>query len=190
MAREKIQDKRKAILDAAVEVFAERGFWDTPTSLVSRTAGVADGTLFNYFATKDDLISEVYLECKREMSEQLLDGLSNYDSVRDKLRHIWDRFIDWGLQHPQKFKVLHQISESFPLDASVRSQANELFVEIEHIAHESIKNGMIRDYPEDYLSAVMDNLGVLTVQFISMNSNSSIDYKTIGFDLLWNGVTH
>jgi len=56
MAREKAADKEKAILEAAVAVFAERGFWNTPTSLISKTAGVADGTLFTYFATKDDLI--------------------------------------------------------------------------------------------------------------------------------------
>src|SRR5215475_6020168 len=103
MARAKVQDKYRAILDAAISVFAEQGFWDTPTSLISKTAGVADGTLFNYFKTKDDLIHEVYLELKRELSGYLLDGLGNYDTLHDKMRHIWNHYVEWGVQNPDKF---------------------------------------------------------------------------------------
>ena len=45
---------------AAVEVFSERGFWNTPTSLVSKTAGVADGTLFTYFNTLYPQVSSLW----------------------------------------------------------------------------------------------------------------------------------
>src|SRR5690349_11466175 len=100
MAKQKIEDKQKAILEAAVSVFAARGFWDTPTSLISKTAGVADGTLFTYFKTKDDLIQEIYLDIKRELAGEIMDGLSAYDSVKDKMRHIWNCYIDWGLRNP------------------------------------------------------------------------------------------
>ncbi|MEP7289702.1 MAG: TetR/AcrR family transcriptional regulator [Chloroflexota bacterium] len=188
MAAQKIQDKQKAILEAAIAVFAARGFWNTPTSLISKTAGVADGTLFNYFATKDDLISEVYLEIKREMAAQMLEGFPSHGSVKDKMRHIWNRYIEWGLLHPEQFKVIHQISESFTLNESVKAQATEPFVEIERIARESIENGELRAYPVDYLAAIMDNLAVLTVQFIAKNDDKQIDYKAIGFEILWNGA--
>ena len=64
MARPKSEDKRNAILDAATRVFAERGLAAAPTSEISRRAGVADGTLFTYFKTKDDLINALYREIK------------------------------------------------------------------------------------------------------------------------------
>src|ERR1041385_7985019 len=113
MAREKVQDKYKAIMEAAISVFAARGFWNTPTSLISKTAGVADGTLFTYFKTKDDLINQVYLEIKKELAEELLGGLSAYETVQDKMRHIWNRYIEWGVRYPDKFSVVRQIGESF-----------------------------------------------------------------------------
>lgn len=46
---------RRAILRAALELFASRGFHRTTTKTISRKAGIAEGTLFNYFRTKEDL---------------------------------------------------------------------------------------------------------------------------------------
>lgn len=46
---------RKAILRAALELFAEKGFYQTTTRAIARKAGIAEGTLFNYFETKEDL---------------------------------------------------------------------------------------------------------------------------------------
>jgi len=46
---------RKAILEAALELFAKQGFYRTTTKAIARKAGIAEGTLFNYFPTKEDL---------------------------------------------------------------------------------------------------------------------------------------
>jgi AcrR family transcriptional regulator len=49
------ENTRKAILRAALVLFAEKGFYHTTTKAISRKAGIAEGTLFNYFQTKEDL---------------------------------------------------------------------------------------------------------------------------------------
>jgi AcrR family transcriptional regulator len=49
------ENTRRAILRAALELFAEKGFYRTTTKAISRKAGIAEGTLFNYFETKEDL---------------------------------------------------------------------------------------------------------------------------------------
>jgi AcrR family transcriptional regulator len=46
---------KQAILTAALKLFAEKGFYNTSTRAISRKAGIAEGTLFNYFETKEDL---------------------------------------------------------------------------------------------------------------------------------------
>lgn len=46
---------KQAILAAALKLFAEKGFYNTSTRAISRKAGIAEGTLFNYFPTKEDL---------------------------------------------------------------------------------------------------------------------------------------
>ena len=72
MARPKSEDKRNAILDAATHLFAERGLTAAPTSEISKLAGVAEGTLFTYFKTKDDLINALCREIKLELADAMI----------------------------------------------------------------------------------------------------------------------
>ena len=60
MSRPRSEQKRQAILDAAFRVFVERGVAASPTSAISKAAGVAEGTLFTYFKTKEELMHELY----------------------------------------------------------------------------------------------------------------------------------
>jgi len=58
VARPRSGDKQKAILDAALRICAERGIGGAPTSAISKAAGIAEGSLFTYFKTKDELLDE------------------------------------------------------------------------------------------------------------------------------------
>src|SRR5580700_11073696 len=57
---------KQAILAAALKLFAEKGFYNTSTRAISKKAGIAEGTLFNYFETKEDLALYFF---EREMDE-------------------------------------------------------------------------------------------------------------------------
>ena len=73
------QKTRKAILRAALELFARQGFYRTTTKAVSKRAGIAEGTLFNYFATKEDLALYFF--------EQELDRLTAWFEGESRLRN-------------------------------------------------------------------------------------------------------
>lgn len=189
MAREKVADKEKAIVEAAISVFAQRGFWNTPTSMISKTAGVADGTLFTYFATKDDLIHAVYLTIKRELADLLMAGFETYDSFEDKMRHIWNGYIQWGMAHPERYKVMQQIHTSYAISPEVAAEGGEPFAAIEEFAQESIASGLIHDYPVDYLATLMDSQTAMTVEFIRKHPEQMAHLMAVGFQILWDGVT-
>ena len=97
MARPKSEDKRNAILEAATRLFAERGLAAAPTSTISNWAGVAEGTLFTYFRTKDDLINSLYREIKLELADAMMSDFPRKKNVRTRLRHVWDRYVKWGI---------------------------------------------------------------------------------------------
>jgi len=71
MAARRIEDKRRRILDAAVQVFAEKGYFASRVTDVARAAGVADGTIYLYFQNKDHLLVSLLDEV---MSEHLEAG--------------------------------------------------------------------------------------------------------------------
>src|SRR6204780_1148606 len=109
MARPKSEEKRNAILEAAARLFAERGLTASPTSEISKQAGVAEGTLFTYFKTKDELINALYRELKLELADAMMSSFPRKQSVRHRLEHVWNGYVHWGVANPNHRKVLKQI---------------------------------------------------------------------------------
>ena len=72
--------KRDAILRAAIDVFAERGFFNAQVADVARAAGVAAGTVYLYFKSKDDLLVSIF---ERSMREGLTLGRAAVIDLRD-----------------------------------------------------------------------------------------------------------
>jgi TetR/AcrR family fatty acid metabolism transcriptional regulator len=73
-------DKRDAILRAATRVFARNGFFQSQVADVARVAGVAAGTVYLYFQSKDDLLVSIF---ERTMREAIADGRAALDGVAD-----------------------------------------------------------------------------------------------------------
>jgi len=84
--KEQVKDKRTAILEAALKLFTERGFHGTSTAQISKDAGVATGTLFNYFPTKEDLINSLYFEVKGDLSRSMGKEIEAQNTFKDKLK--------------------------------------------------------------------------------------------------------
>src|SRR6266404_5309935 len=72
--------KRDAILRAAIDVFAERGYFNAQVADVARAAGVAAGTVYLYFKSKDDLLVSIF---ERSMRESLTAGREAVADLHD-----------------------------------------------------------------------------------------------------------
>jgi len=81
-------DKRERILDAAVRVFARKGFYATRVSEVARAAGVADGTIYLYFKSKDELLVSLFEHRVERLLAFLETELPRAPSASGKLRRI------------------------------------------------------------------------------------------------------
>jgi TetR/AcrR family fatty acid metabolism transcriptional regulator len=81
-------DKRTLITDAAVEVFAEKGFHQARISDIAKRAGVADGTIYLYFKNKDDLLLSVFEDKMDFMLEGLGAALSGIDDPLEQVRQF------------------------------------------------------------------------------------------------------
>jgi TetR/AcrR family transcriptional regulator, fatty acid metabolism regulator protein len=99
-------DKRRLILDAAVRVFARRGFHHCRVSDVADEAGVAYGLVYHYFESKEEILNTLFLERWQIM----LDAIAEIDSrdlpARDKLYSIGGFIIDSYRHDPDLMKVI------------------------------------------------------------------------------------
>jgi TetR/AcrR family transcriptional regulator, fatty acid metabolism regulator protein len=83
-----VADKREAILRAATQVFAARGFFQSQVADVARAAGVAAGTVYLYFRSKDDLLVSLFERTMREAISAGRAALEGIDDPRERLTRI------------------------------------------------------------------------------------------------------
>ncbi|MBT8496177.1 MAG: TetR family transcriptional regulator [Deltaproteobacteria bacterium] len=78
-------EKRDRILDAAEAVFGRRGFYNARVSEVAKQAGVADGTIYLYFKSKDDLLYSVFEDRMERVNKALAEAVAGASTPKDKL---------------------------------------------------------------------------------------------------------
>src|SRR5882762_9104398 len=100
--------KRDAILRAAIDVFAERGFFNAQVADIARAAGVAAGTVYLYFKGKDDLLISIF---ERSMREGLATGraaAADLQDPRERLRRLARAHLA-RLGHDRNLAIVFQV---------------------------------------------------------------------------------
>jgi len=188
MARPKSEDKRNAILSAATRVFAERGL-GAPTSAISSAAGVAEGTLFTYFPTKDELVLALYREIKLELADAMMSGYPRKRSVRHRLQHVWNQYVDWGVTNPTAHRVLRQTMVWSGLTEEAKTAGLVPFAEIQAMAEGAVAQRIFQDLPQEFISATLNAMAETTMEFMQQHPDQAEDYRRYGFEMLWAGLT-
>ena len=80
-------EKYQRILDAAVEVIAERGYFHSPVSAIAKRAGVADGTIYLYFKSKDDVLRTAIDATFEKFYTKVAEAFVTITGPREQLIH-------------------------------------------------------------------------------------------------------
>jgi TetR/AcrR family fatty acid metabolism transcriptional regulator len=86
-------DKPQQIIEAAVRVFARRGYYNSRVSDIAREAGIAAGTIYLYFKTKDDILVTLFRDKMAEFVDALRKAIANEPDAASKVRRlVWLHF--------------------------------------------------------------------------------------------------
>lgn len=147
--------KRQAILEAAAEVFASKGFYGAKIEDISLRAGIGKGTVYEYFRSKEDLFNELIKAGFDSFESMLLQEIDRAKDVRAKLESI----IRVQIEFSQRYRLLAKIVmlENIPMDDSFRTWLRELHMRhlniIERIVREGIEKKEIADIVDASLFA-------------------------------------
>ena len=86
--RAAVGDKREAILRAATSVFAHNGYFNSKVADIAREAGVADGTVYLYFKSKEDILHAIFDRSVEEALDAARKQIKSFADPREKLRQI------------------------------------------------------------------------------------------------------
>lgn len=122
LARAKpVIDKRAAIIGAAVTLFARRGFYGTTVPDIAATAGVAVGSVYRYFETKEALVNAAIAERKQAMLETMVAANAAGGDLETRFRRVWRSLVAFALAHPDDFQFFEMHHHEAYLDAANRA---------------------------------------------------------------------
>jgi len=151
----KSSENREKIFATALTLFTERGFFGTPTSLISKEAGVATGTLFFYFTTKEELIDTLYRRIKSEAAKAMCRNFNAENTALVKFRHIGYNAVEWGIENPAKQKFMEQFAHSPFVSTNAHEEGMSHFLFLKNIVGDGIREGTIRNIDVDLLFCMM-----------------------------------
>ena len=121
-------DKRDRILDAALELFAERGFHGTAIPPLAKAAGVGAGTIYRYFETKEALVNVLYRREKQLITSAVMSDFPSGVSPRAQFRHFFRRVVGYAQSHPASFRFLEHHHHAAYLDESSRAIEGQVYM--------------------------------------------------------------
>lgn len=186
MSRPKSDTKRKAILDAARRLIAERGVAHTPTSAISSAAGIAEGSLFTYFASKDELLNELYLEMRRDFDRELSDYPESADA-KTRLRYIWEAFVNLGVREPARLTVMRQIRATGNLLKN-NEVPGKMVVEAINAVRDTAKDDPPPSLSLEFMVLLLRAHAEATIEFIVAHPEQDAESRERGFHLIWRGL--
>lgn len=190
MARPKSEDKRQALLDAATAAIAQFGI-GAATSLIARNAGVAEGTLFRYFATKDDLLNALYLHLKQSLCQSMLSNLDpQVSEPKAYTRNIWNSYIDWGASDAQANRAIRQLTVSGKITQETEQQVTDMFPELHQLCEQHVRpvfqSGPFRAFGDALFMALAET----TMEFAASEPQRAAEFKEYGFATMWRALAN
>jgi len=93
-ARVAVPDKHEAILRAAITVFAEKGYFNSKVADIASEAGVADGTVYLYFKSKEEILHSIFNRAMEKFIDEGTRELSNIKDVTKRLTRIAELHLE------------------------------------------------------------------------------------------------
>ena len=135
----KLADKHGRIIQAAIQVFARNGFFNSRISEIAKEADVADGTIYLYFNNKYDILITIFEEEMGKIIASVKQEMARYEDPRDKLECF-------ALMHLNLVERNRELAEIIQVELRQSSKfmkeyRNKKFAEYLHIISNIVKEG-------------------------------------------------
>jgi len=191
--KEKNNEKYHRILEAAVKVFADQGFFQSTVSQIAKEAGVADGTIYLYFENKDDILVQFFSYKTKQVFARFREEVDKADNTIDKLRNLIRRHLE-EFQCDRNMAVVYQ-AETHQSSRLVEKQIKEMskmyFDIVSEIVEQGQEEGVIKK--DLYLSLVKRFILGAVDEVINTWLHSSSKYDLVSMadplvELFLNGI--
>jgi AcrR family transcriptional regulator len=181
-------NKQEQIQATALRLFVADGFHGTPTAKIAAEAGVANGTLFYHYKTKDELVVDLYNKIRSENAGNIQAIINRDDFVSTKFRNIFVHSVNWALANRDKFYYVQQFNFSPHLAQVPAETLEQHSIGYAGFIAEGIRKKLLKQQPVSLIIAMFNGHVQGIYQYlVSANFDEAEKNRIInaGYDMLW-----
>ncbi len=135
-------DKRDQILETTLALIATKGLNGSPMSLIAKESGVAIGTIYHHFKSKEEIINVIYLNKKKNF-KLIFDRYENKDlTFKNHFEYVWHDTYTFFIENPLIFQFTQQIGNSPIITPEVKEAGQTYFKSFFDFYQEGIDQGI------------------------------------------------
>lgn len=176
-----MNDRQSQIVEAAIKLFLTEGV-GVSTASIAKAAGVSNGTLFNAFPTKQDLIDAMYLTAKLGMFDALaLKENAKFD--RSTVAENWGRYLTWARRLPHHRQVMHLLHEAGLISDVARARVDALGAPQGALIEQALNTRMITGPNVEFIvRLIFFHIDLVIDQHLERED------ETLAFEMLCNSI--
>ncbi|ABZ92646.1 TetR/AcrR family transcriptional regulator [Leptospira biflexa] len=180
-------NKSEEILTAALELFTAKGFDGTAVPLIAERANVAAGTIYRYFASKEELVNSLFQKWQESLYNKIKDNFPENVEPKEQFHRIWLSMAEFQRENPIAFDFLEMQYNLPYLDKKSLAKRALLLKFLTRFAHDN--RDILIKFPPDALIAIVWGAFVGLVKG-SRNGKIKLDDQFLkeSEDLLWNAI--
>lgn len=178
-------DKRTAVIETALRLFIDRGFHGTPTSEIAKQAGVATGTLFHHFASKEELVASIYMHVQSHWTSFVTTGANPKQSIKEQCQFLFENMIDWAVTYPEYFRFRLIFRQSPYITKVTEEEAMEAIKFTTEMISFGQSQGVFREGEAILIFEACAAVMRATVFSILNHGQDPEQMTREGFDLFW-----
>ncbi len=183
VGKSKRERTRAALLDGGVAVIADKGFSDATVNDIARYAGLAQGTFYNHFVGRDELIITAASLIARDIDERIIEDLSAMPNGADRFIQVVDRLISDAVNAEERGAIMLLGMRRYEASADVFA---ELF--LGHVKA-AVEAGAFVTAPTDVLFRQLTALITLTID-LRMEDGAAFDANVDACEAVMRLVGH
>ena len=184
-----LAEKKKAIFESTLELIKENGFHGTPMSQVAKRAGVACGTIYHYFDSKDTLILELHAYIKEQMTDALLQNDDQNQDFKSRLMNYWRKHFQFYIQHPDYLFFMEQFVNSPYYNRCPDYHGQRFQSIIVQFIEDGISTGKLKPIQTKLMGVIM-HANIITAAKIYLGDRIQMSEVEVEqyFEFIWDGV--
>lgn len=187
--QEKVTDKKKALLDATLNLVNNDGFHKASMSKIAKLAKVAPATIYLYFENKQDLINSLYLTVKSSFSEYAFKDYRDDLPVKKGFEIIWYNIADYKLNKIDEATFLSQCDNSPIIDDAIAEEGLIHLQPLLDLLEKAKKEGIVKPL-SNYVLYAYTIYPLSFLLAIQQKNYYSLDYemRQKAFQSAWDAI--